>query len=273
MRLGFLVDLKFPETVLEKFDFLTHRYGFVCTRCGKIGVVYESDSVFVGIFYDFRDGGLINLNIGLLSSGTEKGFDLYYVIELSDPEEAKKFRHHRVVIYEKLQQVVLELATLLQQYGDKVLQGDRKAFARLQSLVDRDIAEERAHKQERQEARQRAESARQESEQLWRQGQFGEAHVKAEEALQLAKQGGVSYGIGLAHLTLARSAYGLGKVDDANLNAKRAQRRFAKYRDAPDNLRIKERIEDVIRLLGALNSSPDDPSAYLEELRLLEDDL
>jgi hypothetical protein len=54
-----LSTTKFPKTVLEQFEFLTQRYGFVCTSRGNIGVRYESDTVFVNIFYDFRDGGLI----------------------------------------------------------------------------------------------------------------------------------------------------------------------------------------------------------------------
>ncbi len=141
------------------------------------------------LFYEFFDSA-ITIEVGLLVFEAKRGFDLHYIIELDDAEKGKKFCYQKASNYPRIQQVVSELAILLQQYGDKALQGDRKTFTRLQSLVDRDIAEERAHKQERQEAMQRAESARQESEQLWRQGQYGEAHVKAEEALQLAKQGG-----------------------------------------------------------------------------------
>ncbi len=127
-----LPKLQFPETVHRRFDFLPKKYEFVCTEQNPIEVVYASAHVWVRLFYDYREA-MPTLKIGLLHSET-RGFDPYYLLELNDPEAAKRFRHRRAGDYDEVQRVVSELASILRQYGDKALRGDPETFEKLQML-------------------------------------------------------------------------------------------------------------------------------------------
>ncbi len=104
------LSLKFSETVIDKFDFLTKK-GFTCKRRKLMAVRYESDKVFVDIHFT----GIyleISLEIGLLSTGKENGFSIGYLIELEDPEKGGDYSDPMIGTYEHVQKCVSELASL-----------------------------------------------------------------------------------------------------------------------------------------------------------------
>ncbi|GAK55157.1 hypothetical protein U27_01988 [Candidatus Vecturithrix granuli] len=135
--------LKFAETVIAQFDFLTRNYGFACKRCEETFVRYESNKVFVNIYHG-RNSYELGGEIGLLGSGKEAKFGIASLMELRDPEKVKDLRYRIAYNEESVQKGLSELASLLQQYGDEALQGDLKIFEQLQQLVKQYWAEMRA---------------------------------------------------------------------------------------------------------------------------------
>ncbi len=133
------LSLKFSETVIDKFDFLTKK-GFTCRRRKLMAVRYESDKVFVevhltGIYLE------ISLEIGLLSTGKDNGFSIAYLIELEDSEKGGDYSTPTIGTYEHVRKCVSELASLLQQYGDRALGGDPEIFEKLQKLAETETDE------------------------------------------------------------------------------------------------------------------------------------
>ena len=124
------VTSSFVKAVSEPFHFLIRQYEFMRTYQAEKLVIYESDKVFVKIGHDWKSFEL-SLSIGLLSSQVKTGFGFEYVIQLSDSEQAKRFRYPIAFNDAQIKEGLLELATLLRQYGDAVLRGDPKAFERM----------------------------------------------------------------------------------------------------------------------------------------------
>ena len=85
-------QLKFSQTVLSEFIFLTEEYNFSCVHHEDTLVRYESDKVFVSVFHG-RASYEVGLQIGLLGSGNNMGFGLGSIIALTNPEEGNRFKY------------------------------------------------------------------------------------------------------------------------------------------------------------------------------------
>ena len=134
--------LKFPETVEKQFSFLKE-YGFKIKLREQTVVKFESKDVFITIYHD-RVSFEIGLQIGLLSSGSSSGYGLGSVIKFTDPELGNKFRCYTTSSLEGVKKGVVEIATLLETYGDKVLRGDAEIFKWLNNNIEQYWAEREA---------------------------------------------------------------------------------------------------------------------------------
>jgi len=132
--------LKFPENVEDNFSFLEKEYGFVIKNREQTFVRYESNTVFINIYHGKVSTELV-LEIGLINSGKEHGYDLGSLISIANTEEGKNFQFPMTSDLEGIKKGIAELADLLKIYGKKALRADPTTFKELQKDMDRYWAE------------------------------------------------------------------------------------------------------------------------------------
>ena len=164
--------LRFEETVLSSFSFLTApAYAFRCTRTEVTLVRYESQRVFVNVYHG-RSSYELGCEIGLRVGGSTKGDDSveegFTIWEIARVEGGSV--DERVFLQastpERVEQLVPELAAVVQRYGARALHGDAACFTSLQ--------ESRTQSFEQYMTDSRLTQARKGVADAWRKGDFAE---------------------------------------------------------------------------------------------------
>jgi len=127
--------LAFEPTVREAFDFLVSKFRFTCETSNPTSVTYLSSATEVEITLDLRS---YEVDVELKRRGTTRSFPLHRVIELSSPEEARRWRLVQTSNSARMKEFIPKLAGLLGQYGERALRGDPNTFQKLKKLEESD---------------------------------------------------------------------------------------------------------------------------------------
>lgn len=124
----------FSITVKFIFFFLEADFGFIVRTLNDRAVQYELGDVFVRISHSTLDE--VSLRVGLLRSKFEKGFSAGAVMALASPSTGFSLYDRIASKPEHVEQALRELAQLLVEHGQRVLNADPTVFDDMQRLVD-----------------------------------------------------------------------------------------------------------------------------------------
>jgi hypothetical protein len=122
---------RFRELALEAFDFVTV-IGFRCVRAVETFVRFESDRVFLNVYYGRRSRE-VGVELGRLEDEDEnRPFSAETILRSVDPEAADSYRPPAAVSDRLLQSELHRLAEIIRQHGAGLLRGDLGEFERLE---------------------------------------------------------------------------------------------------------------------------------------------
>jgi hypothetical protein len=128
-------DLGFEPTVRQAFDFLSSKFGFVCSKSTPTSVLYASASAEVEITLDMRS---YEIAVEVKRRGENRSFPLHFVINLASPAEAERWRLIQTSTPARVKEFIPQLASLLEKYGELALSGDPRTFEKLEELEEAD---------------------------------------------------------------------------------------------------------------------------------------
>lgn len=123
-------SLGFPEYVQKAFIFLILEYNFLYKKQSETNIRFEGNGVFVSIYYG-RQSYEIGLEIGLIEDGLTNGYGLGSLISYHRQNKEKPFRFSIAKTRKQVKFSVDDLAKLLNECGQKALQGDKNVFRQL----------------------------------------------------------------------------------------------------------------------------------------------
>ncbi len=119
------LHLNFEGKVGESFTFLVD-LGFSQIEAVPTLVRFRKDSIEVDVYHGRQS---YEVGAGITVSGTR--YAISEIIEATDPEIFKRFRYAMTTTPEGIAAAIRELSSLLQRYGNKILQGDLQLISKL----------------------------------------------------------------------------------------------------------------------------------------------
>lgn len=133
----------FPDVVIESFAFLEHDYGYQVTECGSTRVVYETDCVWIAVYY-----GRQSFELGVEFCRKQLGVEMTEVVRLSTVLAALVGPSHALPTFFQtsnssvLVTSVRRIADIVRAECAPILAGDAKAFDQVarRAKVENEIA-------------------------------------------------------------------------------------------------------------------------------------
>ncbi|WP_039916746.1 hypothetical protein [Cellvibrio mixtus] len=127
----------FNAAVLKHFNFLTIDYGFSVVQKDSYQIRFESDQVFLSVYYDANRSYELDVEIGLLSAlfnVNERSFNLGELLRTENAIEGKQYRTFQVSSPDAIERCVSKLATLVLLNAKDYLLGNKFSFKRISDL-------------------------------------------------------------------------------------------------------------------------------------------
>lgn len=148
-------DYGFEAAVRNEFDVLCKQHEFTCLCSEPTKVIYASRSAEIAITYDPYS---YEIDIEIKKRGSQQSFPLMRLIELSSPDEAKRWECVQASSEQDINALMPQLAGLLVRFGQAVLQGQPAPFQQMAELDER-IAAKTTRELKLRQARSEAENA------------------------------------------------------------------------------------------------------------------
>jgi hypothetical protein len=126
------IGFNFEKQIAEAFSFLTTNYNLDIVSASPTIVRYESGSIFVNIYHG-RTSHELGVEIGLIAKekSEEKAYVLSELMRLGGEKKANEFMRPIADTPDKIQQGILIMSSLLEQYGHEALSGNSDIFEQL----------------------------------------------------------------------------------------------------------------------------------------------
>jgi len=138
------MDLGLQTIVAKEFGFLITKFGFQCVKAGPTLVRYESESVFVNIYFDMNRSYEFGCELGRnddLRGSLEVPFDIGEIIRSKKYSEKDTPSSYQVTSREYLKKYAKELANCLKNIANEFLVGSRDAFNKVADFRDKECEE------------------------------------------------------------------------------------------------------------------------------------
>jgi hypothetical protein len=132
-------SLGFVEAVMSNFKFLLEDFPFRCVKKDVTIVRFESNSVFVNVYYG-RKSFELNVEIGELvsvSGHPEVSYTIGEILHLVCPKKAENYHPYQVHTVETVKKFVAELAKLVKEYALPALTGNHDFFQQVGEVQEK----------------------------------------------------------------------------------------------------------------------------------------
>jgi hypothetical protein len=139
-----IMDLQLQTIAAQEFAFLKSEYGFKCVKNSPWLVRYESDVVFINIYFDWNRSYEFGCELGRndnLRGSLKVPFDIGEIIRSKGNSDEHIGSSFQVTSRDSLEKFAKELASSLKYYAHEFLRGSSDAFNQVADLRDKECKE------------------------------------------------------------------------------------------------------------------------------------